>query len=374
MIYNQRIEMSWNPTQPLPPAFKHLPHRVYTGDPHWIPEDLDALDRLFSEEHTYFQYGQACIEIAGDKARLAGFYNPRLRIDGKKVGFFGYWETVDEEAVNRRLFRRVEAWARQQGAERLYGPVNFSTFHTYRVRLNEFEAGCFPGEPYNPPYYSLLLNRMGYTLAEQYVSLVHRRVYHKVAARLLRLKATFVNAGGDPSLRLVPLTPAYWMDNLKRFHALVESIFRQNFAYTSIPYPAFEAACGEAFSHTICSRTSFLMMNEADDILAFFIAFPDYGPLLRQGNPNRVQRRDLRYDVHFPALEHPTFLAKTLGVHPAYRRRGLLNTLATAALLHSIRYYHDGIVCLMKEDNPSVRYARSIAESVRRYGLFVMEL
>lgn len=367
--------MSWSPARPLPEAFKALPRQVYADDPSWIPEDPAALDVLFSERHAFFEHGRATVEVVDGAARLAGFFDPGLQLDGRPVAFFGCWESVDVLAPNRTLFARVARWARQQGAAHLYGPIDFSTFRRYRLRTSAPEgAGCFPGEPYNPPYYPALLERLGFTVAARYVTQASSRPYPEAAAAILAARAASLDAPPDPSLRVRLLTPRFWMDHLPHLYPLVDATFGQNFAYTSISYDTFEAVCGRPFARRFCPHTSQVVLNDRDEIVGFFLAFPDYGPLVRQGNPQRLPLAEVAYDTHFDRLERPTFLAKTLGIHPDYRRQGLLNHMATEAVRRSLDRYYDGMICLMKSDNVSTRYGLPFADRLRTYALYAKAL
>ena len=78
---------------------------------------------------------------------------------------------MDELEPNQILFQRFEQWAKSNGAEAVYGPINFTTHGLYRVRLDYFEHGCFPGESYNPSYYPALLEKLGYQVNQHYYSI-----------------------------------------------------------------------------------------------------------------------------------------------------------------------------------------------------------
>ena len=132
-------------------AFLDLPSRVYGQDPHWLGEDRESVLRQF-EEASNTPDLRVWARAWPGKARLAAFFSPNQMVDDLPTAFFGFWETEEYFPANEELFREAEDWARQQGARQLLGPINFSTFNPYRVRLNHFDKGSFPGEPYNPPW------------------------------------------------------------------------------------------------------------------------------------------------------------------------------------------------------------------------------
>ena len=200
--------MEWTTGSTVPEEFPAVARGVYRDDPHWIPELPMAVERAFSPSNRYFEKNSAWMSCEAGKARLAGFYNPSLVINGRHVAFFGYWETIDDAAANRRLFSEFESWAGSKGAGAVYGPINFSTFGPYRIRLNRFEDGCFPGEPYNPPYYERLMGELGYSIAYRYYTLIGNldTVYPPLDRFMVPVLLEKAEQGG---IRFVPLTREY---------------------------------------------------------------------------------------------------------------------------------------------------------------------
>src|SRR4030042_961503 len=158
--------MDWKSENNFPDEFHGVACEVYRGDPNWIPESPGMLKLAFGPHNRYFDKNSAWIGCEPDMARLAGFYNPDLLINDQHVAFFGYWETIDAYHANRKLFSEFESWARDKGAVTVYGPINFTTFGSYRIRLDRFEDGCYPGAPYNPPYYPRFLEGLGFKIED----------------------------------------------------------------------------------------------------------------------------------------------------------------------------------------------------------------
>lgn len=94
---------------------------------------------------------------------MAGFLAPGGRIEGEKAVYFGYWETKGEGGKDRALFEALERWARERGATKVCGPINFSTYGKNRVRLEVKDDGVpFVGEPYHRGDYAGILRELGF--------------------------------------------------------------------------------------------------------------------------------------------------------------------------------------------------------------------
>ena len=165
------IKMDWNPKNELDDNFFEVAKKAYEGDQYWIPENISSVRKQFSESNDYFKSCKAWVGIEADKARLAGFYNPAIEVEGKKVAFFGFWESIDELDPNIKLFSDFLKWAKTKNVDKVYGPINFSTYGPYRIKTNYREGeGCFQGEPYSPPYYMKLMDGLGFDVAKRFYS------------------------------------------------------------------------------------------------------------------------------------------------------------------------------------------------------------
>lgn len=344
----------WQPEMVLPESFLDLPAQIYANDSWWIPEDRDSVKSQFSHENAWFNEGNAWLGVVPGKARLAGFYREQL-IDGEPAAFFGFWEGVDDLVAHRQLFDALKDWAHAQGATRLYGPINFTTFNAYRVRLDGFEHGAFPGEPWNPPYYASLLESLGFSTRYRYLSTFNDTtdVVASVKSDYLRVKPQL-----EELVTLEAMTADFWMSHLDELYGFVDQVFGGNFAYTPISKETFKQACGKPFASKFCPRTSVLARARDGRIAGFFLVFPDYSPLLRQTSAPRIRPGDIHYDTHFEQLPPPRRgLAKTGGVHPDFRAHGLFTAMGCELSLRADGIY-DGLAgTLVREDNNSRQFA-----------------
>lgn len=352
----------------LPDQFSQVATKVYAADPNWIPEDPQSLKSQFDARNAWFDGNRrACVVMAADNARLAGFI-PNQVINDEPVAFFGFWETINDLAINQALFAQIEDWARSHGAKRLYGPINFNTFGANRLRLDTFDLGCFPGEPYNPPYYPVLMERLGFSCGMGYQS--YPVNINEFLAKTKEARDKY-QPDIEANFTIESLTPKMWLDNLEEFYSLVEQIFRDNFAYSPISFEAFRSVMGESFARKFCSYSSVLAKTKDGRIAGFFIAIPDYAPLVRQGNPQRIAQSAFSFDEHFEQLPQPrAVLAKSVGVHPDFRRGGLSNFLGLELSARAQPYYETVIGALIRDDNHSAKFPDRFVFDRRKYGLF----
>ena len=365
----------------LPEGFLDLPALVYEDDPMWIPEEPEDVTAAFSPANPWLDEGRAATWCIPGRARVAAFWHPATLIGGEPAAFFGYWETTGDHDASAALFAEVATWARGQGALALYGPVNFTTYGIYRLRVSA-EAGAvtFPGEPYNPPGYPALLESLGFTAHHHY----NTRLFDLTPELLDGLLASFRPVREqlfEEGFRFVPLDEDLWMRSLPEVHALVDSAFGDNFAYTPLPYETFARVCGRAFIRKASPQASMMAFAPDGSVAAFIMSYPHYGPLVTAGaGQARVRVSDLDVDVHLPRLveavnpDRPAMVGKTAGTRPDLQRRGLQPALYATCIEGMDGAFGSGFGALSRDDNPTQGYAAGADENVRWYALYRKDL
>ncbi len=358
--------IQWLPGQPLPEVFFSLTAKLYQQQVWRIPENRKSIEQQFSSKNPYFHTGKAQVFIAEAQARLVGFYQDEQRIDNEKVAYFGFWETDCDLSLNRDLFAELALWAKAQGAQRLYGPINFTTYGDNRLRIDSFEQANFIGEPGNFAYYPELLHQLGFNIKYHYASYIQQDV--QLLARQMAKPLTQAKEQHQ-HLLFSRLDRDIWLQHLPELYPLVDMIFKENFAYSAISFDSFSRLCGESFARKLCPKSSVLVKDEQGDIAGFFLVFPDYAELVNQSG-QQLASTALDYHLHYQLLQQPRLaLAKTGGVHPKYRSTGLFTLMSMQLTIWAADYYEQIAGAMVREDNHSISYASN--GSIRRnYALF----
>ena len=359
-----------NGTADLHDAFVEVPRLVYAGDPLWIPEEEPHLRRAFSCANPWFTTGSAVTLCIPGCARLAVFRQHGCTIDGEAAAWFGFFESIDDSRAASLLLGEAAAWAKSQGAEVLYGPIDFNTFGKYRLRVTaEPSAIPFPGEPYNPSYYPSLIERAGFHVAREYVTQIGR-----IKSQPLDAQRSMVRVVADRGYTLEPLDAAAWLATLPELHRKADEIFADSFGYTPVSFAQFSAGYGAPVAKRLCARTSLLARGPDGDLAGFFLVYPNYGPLAIQGSRlGRVPASELSYDEHdgiLAAAGCTQAVGKTVGVSPKHRGRGLMEALGASVVDRGIGRYDTWVGAMIRADNPSRRFGAKHMDVERTYALY----
>ena len=153
--------------------------------------DVAAL--LSRSKNPFFDHGEAEYFLAErDGAvvgRIAAISN-RLHNEthGDRVGFFGFFECIDDQEVADALFQAAPDWCRARGHDLLRGPASFSVNDECGLLVDGFDFPPALMMPHNPRYYVHLVERGGFTKAKNLLVYQGGRedVYVPVPERLAR--------------------------------------------------------------------------------------------------------------------------------------------------------------------------------------------
>src|SRR4051812_40685088 len=101
-------------------AFIDVWWKVYAGDPHWVPPlRFERLHFFDPRKNPYFKVGTVQCFIAYKDGKPVGTISAQVDQGYQKieanVGFFGFFEFIDDEEVARALLEAARTWLRGQG-------------------------------------------------------------------------------------------------------------------------------------------------------------------------------------------------------------------------------------------------------------------
>jgi GNAT superfamily N-acetyltransferase len=153
-------------------AFARFPWRLYRSDPYWVPPIFtDRLTLLDPAKHPFHEHAEVQLFLALRGEEIVGTISAHINrlhneVHEDKVGFFGFFEVIDDDAVAGALFDAAAAWLRERGMEAIRGPENFSQNEECGLLVDGFDLPPVIMMTYNPRYYQGLLERAGFEKAQ----------------------------------------------------------------------------------------------------------------------------------------------------------------------------------------------------------------
>ncbi len=357
--------------QEIVEGFLELPSIVYADEPAWIPEEPDSVRGAFSAGNPWYADGESATFCVPGKARLAMFHNDKMNNNGTPAAYFGYWETMGDEAADDAIFQAAADWAKERGAKDLCGPINFSTFGNYRIRTRFEEGGIpFVGEPQNPMYYESILDRLGFVRTAEAVTQI---TPGEIARQLVAARGPELDKLREKGFEFRPMTHERWLDNLPTLHGLIETMFKDNWGYTPLSYEMFEKACGPSWIRKTDPVSSMALYDPQDRLSGFFLAYPHWGPITMQGAKNRVPVSELDFDTHFDQLVETgtvILVPKTSAILPEYQGLGLFTAMAIAITIPRGDLYQYMYGALIGADKFNRKFGAKVSTEARWYAAY----
>jgi GNAT superfamily N-acetyltransferase len=152
--------------------FLKLPYRIYAHDPNWVAPLLRDVRTMFDRaKHPFHEHSevQPFVAYRGRRpvGRITAIHNRNhVAFHEEPVGFFGFFESIDDPAVAAALFERAAEWLRERGLETMRGPTDFSTNEVCGLLVEGFDSPPAIMMPYQPACYEPLLLDAGFTVAK----------------------------------------------------------------------------------------------------------------------------------------------------------------------------------------------------------------
>lgn len=260
------------------------------------------------------------------------------------VAILGHYEAVDKEA-GVALLQEVRSRARERGFAKVLGPMNGSTWYSYRLAMPRqvpvANPPFFVGEPMNAMEYPSYFLKAGYSILDTYQSRSVTQLGrpHPIAMRWSKRQDRL-------GVVITPLDMRRYDELLGQIFFLSKTTFSQNPYYRPIDF--------EDFANIMAPLKAFLdpefvLLAYCDGPypVGFVFAYPD------------------------PFLKGHVIL-KTLSTSPTARHLGL--GLVLVDRIHQRAYakgYKAVIHALMHDDNASLRISKVFESTLyREYALF----
>lgn len=146
-------------------AFIDFPHDLYKNDLNYVPE-LFIAQRDLLTKHPFVKHNPLqcflCYEDDRIVGRIAAIQNNHHnQFNAANDGFFGFFDSIDDQSVAKLLFDTAVSWLKEKKLSTIIGPVNFSTNEPSGLLIKGFDSPPVVMMTYNYPYYTKLIENSG---------------------------------------------------------------------------------------------------------------------------------------------------------------------------------------------------------------------
>jgi len=183
--------------------FIKVPHVVYQGDPHWIaPISMLFEEQLDPKKNPFFEHAEAVYFVAKKDGKLVGRCTAQIDHEHQKrysdaVGFFGFFDTIEDSEVAKALLDAATAWLKERGMKTVRGPVSLSINEELGCLVNGFDSPPYMMMPHHRPYQGGLIEAHGFKKAKDVFAW-----HYSVGEVPARAQRAYDQMMAEPSLKL----------------------------------------------------------------------------------------------------------------------------------------------------------------------------
>ncbi len=358
--------------------FIKFPFKLYKDDPNWVPPLIAERKSFFDKnKNPFFRYSRVKYFLAKKNGKLAGRiasivnYNHNA-FHEDRVGFFGFFECIDDYDVASVLFRVALIELKKEGLVVMRGPTNFSTNYELGFVIDNFDSPPMVNMPYNPNYYIDFMEKFGFRKSKDlYAFKMTRdnRPPERVEKIVERIKH-------KENVKVRNLDMRNFKSELKVVNKIYNKAWSKNWGFIPLP--------DDEFLHIAKD------MKEIVDPDLIFIAEVDGNPIgFSMALPNVYQILPYTKGRLFPfgaikLLWHSKIKNKinslriiTMGIEHDYQKRGIDNVFYLETFNRGLeKGYEWGEISWVLEDNElMIRVAKLLgAEHYKTYRVFDLPL
>jgi hypothetical protein len=298
---------------------------LHRGDPCYVaPLRREVHALLDPARNPWHRHAELALFVAvrgrETVGRIAAIRDPRYdRVRAQPLGFFGFFDCVDDRACAAALLGAAESWTRARGAREMQGPVSPSMHDECGTLVDGFDSPPVIQMPYNPRYHPGLLEACGYRKAQDLLA-YEFDLSQEVRPALARI-ASAVEARGEFSIRTID--PRRFASEVEIVRRLYNAAWEVNWGFVPLAPDEMEWRAAQ-LKQLIDPRVALVVearRGAAGEPVGFALAVPDVNEIL-VGLTGRLTPLAL-FRLIRGLRRVRTMRLLLLGVVAGYRKRGL---------------------------------------------------
>jgi GNAT superfamily N-acetyltransferase len=300
--------------------FIAFPYALHRDDPVWVPPlRMDVRTLLSPTKNPFFQHAEAQYYVGWADGRMVGRIaaitnDAHTREHGDRVGFYGFFEAVDDQTVADALFDAAARWLRDRGCDTMRGPMSPSINDECGLLVWGFDTPPTMLMPYNPPYYVPLTERAGFTKAMDL--LAYESTGTEIPERLVRGAQLVAERKG---IALRPLDMKRFGVEVELVKRLYNQVWEKNWGFVPLSDAEIDHLAKQLKPVVVPDLVCFA--EARGETIGFAASLPDLNVALKRNPSGRLFPGILKVLWHARKIRRLRILL--LGIVPQYHHTGV---------------------------------------------------
>lgn len=302
--------------------FIKLQWKFYENYPNWVPPlIMDRMKLLNRDKNPFYRHSEIEMFLAKKNGELVGRIaaiknDIHNQVHNDKVGFFGFFEAIDDQEVADALFKTAGEWLKSKGLTEMRGPANPSSNDEYGLLIEGFNYPPVMLMTYNPEYYIKLCE--GYGLKKAKDLFAYKLDYNKVS-NINKIERVQEIAKKRYNLKISHLNMKNFDEELRKVKYVYNKAWAPNWGFLPMTDQEIDAMAKDLKMLVVPELVLFGEIN--GQVVGFSLTMPDYNQIFKKMNGHLFPFGFIKLLTQRKKITLARVL--TLGVIPEYQKRGL---------------------------------------------------
>ena len=355
--------------------FIKFPWKIHKGNPNWVPPMIfDVRNTLNTKKNPLYQHTKLELFLAyrGSEivGRIAAIVNDNHnKFHNDKVGFWGYFECINDKEVSRALFDAAKDFLLENGMDTMRGPINPSTNDEIGLLISAFDKPAVMLMTYNPEYYISLIEDYGNEKVKDLYAYIVKSSIINDEKRMGKLERVSQIVMKRENLNIRKINLQNFENEVKIIQEIYNQAWVKNWGFVPMTDDEFRYLAKNL--KAVVDRDFVYVAEYNGKPVAFSLALPDYNQVFIKMNGKLFPFGVFKLLSGRKKINAIRLI--TLGVIPEFQKKGteavfILNTIKEGVA----KGFNMAEISWILEDNaPMVATAENLgAEKYKTYRIF----
>lgn len=316
--------------------FLEFPYRHYSDDPVWVaPLKIQQKDLINTRKNPFYKDADIALFLAyynGRPAgRIAAIHNHAYnRYNQENAGFFGFFESIDNQLIVNLLFKVVRDWLRERGCNKLLGPMSPGLLDEIGIQIDGFEHRPAIMMPHSKPWYDKRIRNAG---LGKVMDLFAYKVTRETVASDRMKRAGDIVKKRVPGLKIRPVNLRRFKREVEVIHHIFNKAWQRNWGFYEIDKKVLTHLAKELKQ---IIDPDFAHIAEVDGKpVGFSISIPDYNQVFQKMDGTLLPTGIFKLLWHRRKID--AVRTALMGVLPEYQGQGVYAMLVSESFINGMK-------------------------------------
>ncbi len=303
--------------------FIKFPFKLYKNNPNWVAPLISDQKTFFDpEKNPYFKHSEVQLFLAYKDKEIVGRISAQTNANhnkthNDKIGFFGFFEAIDDQKVANILFDTSKNWIKNKGMNAMRGPASFSVNDECGLLMDAFDLSPIVMMTYNPEYYIKLFENWGFEKSMDL--LAYNAEVKPPPERLKRLSDKIEKRGHFTVRNLTTKNKNKLREDIEKIFTIYETAWSDNWGYVPMSAEEFDLLVDSLLPIIL---PELIFIAEVDgEAVGLSVTLPDYNYVLKKMKGKMLPFGWLKFLLYKDKI--PGLRVVIMGVLDEYKGRGI---------------------------------------------------